>query len=63
VTAAAHLAEYDAAGPAATRAHLALEHPVTSFAYAFEHQGAPMANWADLHRRIHEQFFGTEAPA
>jgi hypothetical protein len=49
VTAAAHLAEYEAAGPAAVRAHLGTEHPVAWRSFGL---GGPEA-CQEIHRRIH----------
>jgi hypothetical protein len=69
VTAAAHLAEYEAYGPAAVRAHLAFEHTNGVLAYPAADRAARGWTSADLHRHLHpddesEQLtFPTEAPA
>jgi hypothetical protein len=64
VTAAAHLAEFEAGGPASIRAHLTEEHRATTVMFRLSVALEDEISDADLHRRIHAVADDpTEAPA
>jgi len=65
VTAAAHLAEFEAAGPAAVRAYLVFSHRERLRQLGLDGPALAGQSVALLHRRVHDprSYFPTEARA